>query len=210
MYCWCGGLLLNLTSNKKICWGRFFSQSSSWAVPDPEPCPDPCPTVGIKVKVHPCLDLNFAGSRQKKRPLDKLETVRYKEPVSVWKRYFLLVIMCQGCSWESVGENTEWRLFCKVCVKKHGKWFLSITRCVFVVRFYVRQTVWHRGIRHWWACLCDKQFVGHENTHRKRTVLSTLYELYDFYFYRSSWKMVKSTNSLCFHFITYQTTNSVF
>jgi hypothetical protein len=23
----------------------------------------------IKVKVHPCLDLNFAGSRQKKRAL---------------------------------------------------------------------------------------------------------------------------------------------
>jgi hypothetical protein len=34
-------------------------------VPDPEPCPDPCPVVLIKVKVHPCLDLNFAGSRQK-------------------------------------------------------------------------------------------------------------------------------------------------
>jgi hypothetical protein len=38
-------------------------------VPDPEPCPDPCPVVLIKVKVHPCPDLNFAGSRQKKRPL---------------------------------------------------------------------------------------------------------------------------------------------
>jgi hypothetical protein len=37
-------------------------------VPDPEPCPDPCPVVLIKVKVHPCLDFNFAGSRQKKRP----------------------------------------------------------------------------------------------------------------------------------------------
>jgi hypothetical protein len=37
-------------------------------VPDPEPCPDPCPVVLIKVKVHPCLDLNFAGSRQKNRP----------------------------------------------------------------------------------------------------------------------------------------------
>jgi hypothetical protein len=40
-------------------------------VPDPEPCPDPCPVVLIKVKVHPCLDLNFAGSRQKNRPLVK-------------------------------------------------------------------------------------------------------------------------------------------
>jgi hypothetical protein len=39
-------------------------------VPDPEPCPDPCPAVRIKVKVHPCLDLNFAGSGQKNRPLD--------------------------------------------------------------------------------------------------------------------------------------------
>jgi hypothetical protein len=34
-------------------------------VPDPEPCPDPCLVVLIKVKVHPCPDLNFAGSRQK-------------------------------------------------------------------------------------------------------------------------------------------------
>jgi hypothetical protein len=32
-------------------------------------CPDPIRAVCIKVKVHPCLDLNFAGSRQKKRPL---------------------------------------------------------------------------------------------------------------------------------------------
>jgi hypothetical protein len=38
-------------------------------VPDPEPCPESCPVVHIKVKVHPGLDLNFAGSRQKKRPL---------------------------------------------------------------------------------------------------------------------------------------------
>jgi hypothetical protein len=38
-------------------------------VPDPEPCQDPCPVVLIKVKVHPCLDLNFAGSRQKKNGL---------------------------------------------------------------------------------------------------------------------------------------------
>jgi hypothetical protein len=37
-------------------------------VPDPEPCPDLCPVVLIKVKVYPCLDLNFAGSRQKNRP----------------------------------------------------------------------------------------------------------------------------------------------
>jgi hypothetical protein len=29
----------------------------------------------IKVKVHPCLDLNFAGSRQKKRPLVPLAAV---------------------------------------------------------------------------------------------------------------------------------------
>jgi hypothetical protein len=55
-------------------WGRFFNQSSSWAVPDPEPCPDPCPVLLIKVKVNPCLDLNFAGSRQKNRPLVKSTT----------------------------------------------------------------------------------------------------------------------------------------
>jgi hypothetical protein len=42
-------------------------------VPDPEPCPDPCPVVLIKVKVNPCLDLNSAGSRQKKRPLARLD-----------------------------------------------------------------------------------------------------------------------------------------
>jgi hypothetical protein len=27
----------------------------------------------IKVKVHPCLDLNFAGSRQKNRPQSSLD-----------------------------------------------------------------------------------------------------------------------------------------
>jgi hypothetical protein len=42
-------------------------------VPDPEPCPDPCLVVLIKVKVHPCLDLNFAGSRQKNRPLEPFD-----------------------------------------------------------------------------------------------------------------------------------------
>jgi hypothetical protein len=47
-------------------------------VPDPEPCPDPCPVVLIKVKVHPCLDLNFAGSRQKKRPQEKLFSQRWQ------------------------------------------------------------------------------------------------------------------------------------
>jgi hypothetical protein len=44
-------------------------------VPDPEPCPDLCPVVLIKVKVHPCLDLNFAGSGQKKRPLLKVKVL---------------------------------------------------------------------------------------------------------------------------------------
>jgi hypothetical protein len=52
--------------------GQFFSQIPSWAVPDPEPCP----VVLIKVKVHPCLDLNFAGSRQKNRPLDEQSIFR--------------------------------------------------------------------------------------------------------------------------------------
>jgi hypothetical protein len=46
-------------------------------VPDPEPCPDLCPVVLIKVKVHPCLDLNFAGSRQKTRPLQFLSFVSF-------------------------------------------------------------------------------------------------------------------------------------
>jgi hypothetical protein len=36
----------------------------------------------IKVKVHPCLDLNFAGSRQKKRPLNSLRR-QQSRPVSV-------------------------------------------------------------------------------------------------------------------------------
>jgi hypothetical protein len=56
-----------VNTSKKVARGRFFSQSSSWAVPDPEPCSDPCPVVLIKVKVHPYLDLNFTGSWQKKR-----------------------------------------------------------------------------------------------------------------------------------------------
>jgi hypothetical protein len=34
----------------------------------PDPCPDSCRAVRIKVKVHPCPDLNFDGSRQKNRP----------------------------------------------------------------------------------------------------------------------------------------------
>jgi hypothetical protein len=32
----------------------------------------------IKVKVHPCLDLNFAGSRQKNRPLQVCSWQSYK------------------------------------------------------------------------------------------------------------------------------------
>jgi hypothetical protein len=58
----------------------FISQSSSWAVPDPKPCPDPCPVVRIKVKVHPCLDHNFAGSRQNNRPQLVLRVLRYFTP----------------------------------------------------------------------------------------------------------------------------------
>jgi hypothetical protein len=50
----------------------------------------------------------------------------------------------------------------------------SITRCVFNVRFHVRQTVCRRGWPTNVACLCVKRFVGHRNAHQKRTVYSTL------------------------------------
>jgi hypothetical protein len=46
----------------------------------------------------------------------------------------------------------------------------SITRCVFCVRFHVRQTVCRRGLPTNVACLCVKRFVGHKNAHLKRTV----------------------------------------
>jgi hypothetical protein len=63
-------------------------------VPDPEPCPDPCPVVLIKVKVHPCLDLNFAGSRQKKRRL-----VLDKKTASSAE---ILLFMCEKTSRKSL------------------------------------------------------------------------------------------------------------
>jgi hypothetical protein len=46
----------------------------------------------------------------------------------------------------------------------------STTRCVFDVRFYVRQTVCRRDMPTNVACLCVKRFVGHKNANRKRTV----------------------------------------
>jgi hypothetical protein len=56
---------LKSLERREVLWSQFVYAEAGFLV---RVHPDPCPAVRIKVKVHPCLDLNLAGSQQKNRP----------------------------------------------------------------------------------------------------------------------------------------------